>query len=201
MNARRCISPLIVIVRTSARVPLKCSSSMKPTRPTMLGQFVTFALATWLVFWLPDVFGFLFWEMKENWSLYQANRGPALQPVAIGTHGETMRRLLQPGFHSGTIPKLFARLRNAEQKALRTGNYTSVRAVQAALEEVEEAVRLFVVREFLVLLAQEESWKKQPLQVGRIRLATNQVRVELLHNDFPEQPVWLEFADTATTGS
>src|SRR5438270_4118893 len=155
----------------------------------MLGQFVTFALATWLVFWLPDVFGFLFWEMKENWSLYQANRGPALQPVAIGTHGETMRRLLQPGFHSGTIPKLFARLRNAEQKALRTGNYTSVRAVQAALEEVEEAVRLFVVREFLVLLAQEESWKKQPLQVGRIRLATNQVRVELLHNDFPEQPV------------
>src|SRR5262249_15788248 len=78
----------------------------------MLGEFGTCALATWLVFWLPDVFGFLFWEMKENWSLYRSNRGPTPEPVLIGTHGETMRRLLQPGFHSGTIPKLFARLRD-----------------------------------------------------------------------------------------
>src|SRR5207248_4550687 len=127
----------------------------------MLGQVVTFALATWLVFWLPDVFGFLFWEMKENWSLYKANRGPALQPVVLGAHGETMRRLLQPGFHSGTVPKLFAKLRHAEQSALVTGNFTPVRAWQAALEEVEESVRLFVTREFLVLLEQEEGWQKQ----------------------------------------
>src|SRR5205823_1713966 len=87
----------------------------------------------------------------------------------------------------------------AEQNALRSGNYTAVRAVQAALEEVEEAVRLFVSREFLVLLAQEQAWKKQPLRVGQVRLATNQVRVQLVHDSFPEQPVWLEFADTATT--
>jgi hypothetical protein len=164
----------------------------------MFGHWVTFALATWLVFWLPDVFGFLFWEMKENWSLYQANRGPTLQPAVIGTHGETMRRLLQPGFHSGTIPKLFGRLRHAEQRALETGNFTPVRACQAALEEVEEAVRLFVSREFLVLLAQEEAWKKQPLVVGSIGLATNQVRVELVHAATPDQAAWLEFADNGT---
>jgi hypothetical protein len=205
----------------------------------MFGQYVTFALATWLVFWLPDVFGFLFWEMKENWSLYQANRGPAPEPVVVGTHGETMRRLLQPGFHSGTIPKLFARLRHAEQKALESGNFTGVRACQAALEEVEEAVRLFVIREFLVLLDQQDGWRaghpsgvrrqesggrsqrsevqlptsdfrpptsdscllppascRNRLNVGRVRLATNQVRVELVHDGFPDQPAWVEFADT-----
>ena len=111
------------------------------TLSPVLGNVVGPALAGWLVFWLPDVFGFLFWEMKENWSLYQANRGPDLQPAMVGLHGETMRRLLQPGFHSGTIPKLFARLRSAEQAALETGNFSNVRTSRAALEEVEEAVR------------------------------------------------------------
>ena len=73
------------------------------------GAIITYAMITWFLFWLPDVFGFLFFEMKENWSLYRANQGTALRPSVIGTHGETMRRLLQPGFHSGTIPKYFAR--------------------------------------------------------------------------------------------
>jgi hypothetical protein len=163
---------------------------------SMTGDLVAYALAGWLVFWLPDVFGFLFWEMKENWSLYRANAGPTLEPVMVGRHGETIRRLLQPGFHSGTIPKLFARLRHAEQAALASGSFTAVRAAQAALEEVEEAIHLFITRELLVLLAQDPSWKKQPFQVGRIRLATNQVQVELLHEDFPGQPTYVEFADT-----
>jgi hypothetical protein len=164
----------------------------------ILGPVVTIALATWIVFWLPDVFGFLFWEMKENWSLYAANQGPVLQPVAIGAHGETLRRLLRPGFHSGTVPKLFAKLRHAEQKALTTGNFSAVRSVQLHLEEVEEAVRLFVKREFLVLLEQEDAWQKQRLQVGKISLATNQVRVELAYAAQPQQPIWLEFADDGT---
>jgi hypothetical protein len=136
--------------------------------------------------------------MKENWSLYAANQGPVLQPVAIGSHGETFRRLLRPGFHSGTVPKLFAKLRHAEQKALATGNFSAVRSVQLHLEEVEEAVRLFVQREFLVLLEQEDAWQKQRLQVGRISLATNQVRVELVYIAQPQQPIWLEFADDGT---
>src|SRR4029077_10949963 len=33
--------------------------------PIVFWPFAAYALATWLVFWLPDVFGFLFWEMKE----------------------------------------------------------------------------------------------------------------------------------------
>jgi hypothetical protein len=165
----------------------------------LFGNLVTWAVVTWVLFWLPDVFGFLFWEMKENWSLYKANRGPALQPAIIGARGETMPRLLRPGFHSGTIPKLFAKLRHAEQKALETGNFTHVRAWRVALEEVEEAVRLFVTREFLVLLAQDEAWKNAMPSVGPVRLATNQIRVELIHKDHPEQPLWLEFEEQGGT--
>jgi hypothetical protein len=161
----------------------------------LFGGVVTWAVVTWLLFWLPDVFGFLFWEMKENWSLYKANRAAGLQPAILGTHGETMPRLLQPGFHSGTIPKLFAKLRQAEQKALATGNFTPVRAWRAALEEVEEAVRLFVTRELLVFLEQDEGWKNQGLTVGSVRLATNQIWVELHYQKFPEQLFWLEFEE------
>ena len=62
---------------------------------------------------LPGVFGFLIWELKENWKLYEANRSRNLRPVPIGHHGESLARLLRPGFHSGTIPKLFDHLRRA----------------------------------------------------------------------------------------
>jgi hypothetical protein len=195
-----CLNPVklpVCAIATKVMVPLYATLGLKVWVANL--PVVSGAIMVWVLFWLPDVFGFLFWEMKENWSLYRANRGPEPQPAVLGQHGETMRRLLQPGFHSGTIPKLFAKLRHAEQTALETGNFTPVRAWRAALEEVEDAVRLFVTREFLVLLEQEEAWKKQPLRVGRIRLATNQVRVELLHDGFPEQPVWLEFEDNGTS--
>ena len=59
---------------------------------------------------LPGFFGFLVWELKENWRLYEANRSRTVRPAVVGGHGETVARLLRPGFHSGTIPKLFARL-------------------------------------------------------------------------------------------
>src|SRR5262249_58981978 len=66
---------------------------------------------------LPGLGGFLVWELKENWRLYAANRPPTLRPVMVGSHGETLARLLRPGFHSGTLPKLHAKLRKAERRA------------------------------------------------------------------------------------
>src|ERR1019366_2610057 len=143
----------------------------------------------WIMFWLPDVVAFVIWEMKENWSLYRANRSQALGPVSVGGHGETMRGLLLPGFHSGTVPKLFSRLRQVERGAWRTGTWSGVRACQSALAEVEEAVRLFVTREFCELLGQTPAWQSQPPRVCAVTLATNQIRVELHHADYPDQPM------------
>ena len=62
-----------------------------------------------------------------------------LKPAPIGSHGETMLRLLRPGFHSGTIPKLYANLRRAE----RHDDHNSARKIEAALHHVEESISRF----------------------------------------------------------
>ena len=86
-----------------------------------LGNWPAFLMANLIVHSIPGAAGFLVWEFKENWRLYRANRPATLRPEVIGHHGETMLRLLKPGFHSGTLPKLFAKLRRAERRALRKG--------------------------------------------------------------------------------
>ena len=69
------------------------------------------------------MFGFLVWELKENWRLYAVNRPPNLQPVIVGHHGETIIRFMRPGFRSGTLPKLYAKLRKAHRQAFSTGQW------------------------------------------------------------------------------
>ena len=84
---------------------------------------------------VPGAVGFLVWELKSNWDLYASNRPATLRPVLVGHHGETMGALLRPGFHSGTVPKLYARMR----RALRHGASAASRYRQQ-LREVEHAV-------------------------------------------------------------
>jgi hypothetical protein len=122
-----------------------------------------------------------------------------LGPVSLGGRSETMRGLLQPGFHTGTVPKLFARLRQAERQAGSTGTWSGVRACRSALAEVEQAVNLFVTREFCELLAQTPAWEGAPPRVGQVTLANNLVRVELQQPGAaaPEQSLWLEFETRA----
>jgi hypothetical protein len=150
---------------------------------------VFLAPTLWL---LPDAFAFLIWEMKENWKLYRANRPLALRPVAVGLHGETVRRLLQPGFHSGTIPALYARLRRGERRALQTGNHREVRAVRATLEETAGAITTFAQGELVSLVLQTASWQEQPLSVSEIRLASNRLDIALDHGNHPENKLRVE---------
>ena len=86
-----------------------------------LGPVWADTIAPTVVLLMPGIFGFLVWELKENWRLYAANRPKDLNAVTIGHHGETMLQLVKPGFRSGTVPKLFARLRRASRKAFWTG--------------------------------------------------------------------------------
>ena len=80
-----------------------------PTFPILVRELTPYLGKTqantvvWTTIWLiPGVFGFLVWELKENWRLYAANRQTRLGKESIGHHGETMLQLLRPGFHSGT---------------------------------------------------------------------------------------------------
>jgi hypothetical protein len=157
----------------------------------VVGDMAATAIATVNTWLSPDVFGFLFWELKENWRLYRANRSPVLKPVTVGHHGETVLQLLRPGIHSGTVPQLFDKLRRAERVAIATGQWRTARAFRQRLHEVEEAVRLFLERDFLVLLLQSRSWKNQPLHAGKIELATRLIRIDLEHDGHPQRPVRL----------
>ncbi len=143
---------------------------------------------------LPGVFGFLVWELKENWRLYEANRPRMLGPVAIGSHGETMLRLMRPGFHSGTLPKLYARLRRAERLAERRGgDRRGVRKLHEGLHHVDVELRRFADRELVELLRQARAAgiAAPDVTAGAVELAANRVRIELRRG--PGPGLWLAF--------
>jgi hypothetical protein len=156
---------------------------------------VTLAVIIPTLWLLPGVCAFFIWEMQENWRLFRANRSPRLKPVVVGRHGETMTQLLKPGFHSGTIPRLFASLRQAERNAYLTGDWRPARAHRLALREVARSIQVFIEREFIGLLRQSKSWAEVATAVGQIALSCNRIRVELCREGSPQQPAWLIFEE------
>ena len=163
---------------------------LEPTMGTTAAWAVSFA-----VIWsIPGIPGFLVWELKENWRLYAANRRRELHPVMIGSHGENMSRLLKPGFHSGTLPKRFAKLRRAERHARRDGNWRSVHKHLRALEHAELSIRRYVEREFLELLAESRCWQLPPIKLERVRLGTNSMRLWFACPAFTDGPVQIAIA-------
>ncbi len=160
-----------------------------PIEP-VLGKPLGNTVAGAAIFLLPGLAGFLVWEFKENWRLYRANQSPTLRPEIVGHHGETVLRLMRPGLHSGTLPKLYARLRH--------GRGRSPRKQHEALHHLRARLRQFVERNLFAVLAGSKSWGNAlPLTVGEIPIATNRIRIELggpassVHVDFEEHGGWL----------
>ena len=141
---------------------------------------------------LPGFFGFLVWELKSNWRLYEANRPISLETVVVGSHGETVVRLLRQGFHSGTIPKLFAKLRNAERIS---GRDKAVVKRRAALHHVEESLRRFVERDVVALLRESRALGGRAIHLGSIKLATNRIRIDLVTDGDDHPPLRIEFVE------
>jgi hypothetical protein len=157
-----------------------------PTIPLLASVFQTFRIdravaltyATAVIWCIPGIFGFLAWEFKENWKLYRANRARTLKPVRVGSHGETIAQFLRPGFHSGTVPKIFHRLRKAQLRSnaplLPTNKHVE------AMHHVEEALVAFANREFVALLNQDPLYREAPIALGHVRLAATTIRMEFL---------------------
>ena len=160
-----------------------------------LGKVPSNAVAWTTVFFLPGLAGFIVWELKENWRLFEANRPKTLRPVMIGHHGETLRRLVRPGFHSGTIPKLFAKLRRAEGKATRNGDHRSARKALAAIHEVREAIRHFADRELIALLDRCGCLPGRIASVDEVAMTTNRVTIEVAEAGHPSDDLVLAFED------
>ena len=124
-----------------------------------------------IVFGIPGIFGFLVWELKENWKLYRANASPSIRPAVVGAHGEKVRALLRPGFHSGVVPKTFAKLR----RATRSGNARKVARYHHALVHITEAVHRLVERDFVAYLAQSRRWGGLAIRSGQPILTPNRI--------------------------
>jgi hypothetical protein len=151
----------------------------------VLGPWLAGFFAAAVLFFIPGFAGFLVWELKENWRLYEANQPETLRPLAPGSHGETVRRLLRAGFHSGTVPKLFAKLRRADGAAARKG--------QEDLHHVAEALGRFVERDLLAILEHCPRWGDSlRLRRGDIHLGTNRIRCELRCRDAADPPLVID---------
>jgi hypothetical protein len=144
---------------------------------------------------VPGLAGFLVWEFKENWRLYAANRRRDLGPTIVGHHGERMIQFVRWGFRSGTLPKHFAKLRKANRKAARTGNWKASHKHQHAIQAVEEQVRRFTERELVAVLAAAGQWGAMRLAVGEIRVSGNRILIELTSSDPAHESLWLAFTD------
>jgi hypothetical protein len=139
---------------------------------------------------VPGVFGFLAWELKESWRLYAANRPPGLPPVPVGHHGETVFRLLVPGFHRGTVPKLFARLRRADTPA-------RVAAAEAELHAVEHGASAFVQRHLVGYLRQSAAWAGLTPAAGPVRLGVRALAATVAVPELGNGLLRLTFADVS----
>ncbi len=159
---------------------------------TALGPVVGATIAGVTVFLLPSVFGFLAWELKENYKLYRATRPDGLPPSPVGPHGETMRSLLVVGLHSGALPKLYERLRRAAQRqdeaavlSIRRGgdrprgNLGGLGNFREGLREIEQGVRRFVERELIAVLHRSPRWRSGKLSVESVDLSSNRIRVAI----------------------
>lgn len=185
------------VVTVSAKLLLPLAPTLVALQTPLLSALLPAAgaqaLAWFNVTMLPGIFGFLAWELKENWRLYRANQPKTLRPDVIGHHGETLRRLLKPGFHSGTIPKLYKKLRRTERRDTHRRDRVAARKQRAALHHVEEAVRHFTERELVFLLNASRSWGKTPLSAGHVELGCTSIRVELRCPERGPESAWIGF--------
>ena len=155
----------------------------------ILGTPIASILEGLVIFFFPGLAGFMAWELKENWKLYASNRKTKLDAVPIGSHGETITRFFKPGFHSGTLPRLFQKLRKAEREA----NGRAFFKHHEALHHVVEDLRNFLERELLMLLHASKAWGETPMYVGMMQLASNRIKVEICSTNFGQRGFWLTF--------
>ena len=136
---------------------------------------------------IPGMFGFLAWELKENWRLYRANRSPTLEPEVVGTHGERIVNYLRPGFHSGTLPKLFAQMRGSRG--------SRERKREASLHHVEADLLCFVERDLVAVVQGSKAWTvSATMVVGHVHPATNRIRFELCCPGIHPDSAWVELS-------
>lgn len=138
----------------------------------VLPQLISLPLVTVTILLLPGLFGFLAWELRENWKLYDANHPDRIQPAHFGPAGETLYTLLRRGFHSGALPKAFAGLRAviAQENEQQHSIPQALRQAEARLNNILESVQTFVNRELAFALVERSREAGHPVAATIIHL-------------------------------
>lgn len=155
----------------------------------LIGEWPARGFAGVTLFFVPGIFGFIAWELRANWRLYRANRPTTLRPVLVGSHGETVPRLLRPGFHSGTLPKLFRKLR----RAARHEQIINVHKHEEALHHVEGAIRHFIDREFMNLLLHSKRWGGKVVTLAALHPGSRRIRLDFGCEELEGPPLAVAF--------
>ncbi len=163
----------------------------------VLPQIISLPLVTMTILLLPGLFGFLAWELRENWKLYDANHPERIQPAHFGPAGETLYTLLRRGFHSGALPKAFAGLRAVivQDHDAQPRTPQALRQAEARLNEILEAVQRFVNRELIFALVERSREAGYPVAATLVHLeaatASLTVRIALEPRTGENVPVLL----------
>lgn len=181
------------VVTVAHKLMLPLIPSLAGVLAATMDRGAAYTIATSFIAAIPGVFGFLVWEFKENWRLYAANRPADLPTAVIGSHGETMLRYMKPGFHSGTLPKLYHKLRRSERKALWNKQTRASLRYREELEHVSENIGRFTERELVELLRRSKGWGDIPIQVESVRTGSNRIQIELTSHRFDAESAWIVF--------
>lgn len=167
----------VVTVAAKILIPFTPAILGAVATPTskLMGPAIGNSFAAFTVIVLPGLAGFLVWELKENWKLYRATRAKTLGALVIGQHGETMVGLLKPGFHSGTIPKLFTKLRRAAWR----DDLRGIAKQHEALHHVEIAIARFADRQLVSMLVEVEAFRARDVTLAGIAIGSNRVQITI----------------------
>ena len=155
----------------------------------VMGSAMGNGFAAFTVLVLPGLAGFLVWELKENWKLYRATRPAALRSLSIGHHGETVASFLRPGFHSGTIPKLYTKLRRAAWK----GDEHAVTRHKLGLHHVEEAIAKFADRQLVSMLNEVSAFRATDVALQHVEIGSNRIQITIVCPSVGADPATIRF--------
>lgn len=180
------------VVTVSHKIFLTTTIEMQHALEPAVGGVAAAFIAGLAQLVLPGICGFLVWEFKENWRLYAANRDAILKPAMVGSHGETIVRLIRPGFHAGTVPKLFHKIRRAERRR----DESDLRRLAEDAHHIEEATRNFVIRELKALLVASGRFPHAAaLRVHDVRLSPSRLLVVVACAPIGHEPFELAFEE------
>ena len=150
----------------------------------ILPRLLSLPLATVTVLLSPALFGFLGWELMENWKLYRANHLNQVQAVHFGPYRETLYTLLRPGFHSGALPKAFAELRQLIRLENKQEQPSSqrLRQVEAQLRENLESLQALMMRQWVFALLErcrEMGYERAEGVIEHLAVATSALNVRV----------------------